>query len=132
MRNILRRTGNIFLCGNAEGGGVGIFDLFKSVPLTLALHEAKKQEGGEHIVMGESEANWASLGEAARDMTMKRLQSQASLSKDQSEICNLVHGMLLRVARRVHTCYLRQLWDDKYDDFVEFDRVENEAHFWVS
>jgi hypothetical protein len=38
----------------------------------------------------------------------------------------------LYLNRRVHTCYLRQLWDDKYDSFVEFDNVENEAHLWVS
>jgi uncharacterized protein (DUF1786 family) len=97
VRNILRRTGNIFLCGNAEGGGAGVFDLFGPVPLALALHEVKND--GSRGTGVEEDVDWDTIGDGARNQAARKHFSQASLSKDQSEICNLVHGMLLRVAR---------------------------------
>ena len=115
VRTILRRTGNIFLCGNGEGGGAGVYELFGSVPLALALmedsaHGVLATDGGgaagtEEVAAEHSDGEegdgggWDSIGEGTAHSAHEKLRSQAALSKEQSEICNLVHGMLLRVAR---------------------------------
>lgn len=105
VRHILRSTGNVFLSGSGEGGGCDLQSLFGSVALAVALHQDKtsrglKAEDGTNEPASAEESNtWDSIGEGVADASAHRLAERVVLTKEQKEICHVVHGMLLRMAR---------------------------------
>ena len=123
VRQLLCRTGNVFISGQGEVGGASVMMLCSTRP---------ERSESENTASYSNNTNAISdLVVVARD----RLVAEAEVrSAAQEELRELMMAALLRVARRVNWLYMRQTWQDSesFEDMIKNDSTDEEMHRSVS
>lgn len=116
MAVVLRRAGNIFLCGQGEVGGSSVAMLVASRPTDITLGG-----GGPPV---------STVGRSVAQARQRLLSEAEERSAAQEELRELAIAALVRAARRVYWKYLRQTWQeaDSFERMIRADASDEEMH----